>query len=83
MVVIFTKQLHLIQIYNPSLYGSDWNLRSKAINLEMIGTAKMVLVRPRLSLHRRSVRHGGNLYIAIQDNTTHNPDAWSILGRSN
>ena len=56
---------------------------SKAINLEMIGTAKMVLSALNYSYTGDLVRHGGNLYIAIQDNTTTTQMHGRILGRSN
>ena len=76
MVVIFTKQLHLTQILKPSLYGTDWNLTFEGYKFRddwngEDGASSFVDYKT-----GDLIRHGGSLYIAIQDSTNLQPDAW-------
>ena len=60
----------------PSLYGTDWNLTFEGYKFRddwngEDGASSFVDYRT-----GDFVRHGGSLYIAIQDNTNLQPDAW-------
>jgi len=60
----------------PSLYGTDWNLTFEGYKFRddwngEDGASSFVDYRT-----GDFVRHGGNLYIAVQDNTNLQPDAW-------
>ena len=60
----------------PSLYGTDWNLTFEGYKFRddwngEDGASSFVDYKT-----GDFVRHGGNLYIAIQDNTNLQPDAW-------
>ena len=72
----------------PSLYGTDWNLTFEGYKFRddwngEDGASSFVDYKT-----GDFVRHGGSLYIAIQDNTNLQPDAWPayweevISGRS-
>lgn len=72
----------------PSLYGTDWNVTFEGYKFRdgwngEDGASSFVDYKT-----GDFVRHGGNLYIAIQDNTNLQPDAWPayweeiISGRS-